>query len=112
MRINILTEARVREIIADEVRKRIQKVADEILDELTMRLPEAGPKILGDDEPVHMLGLSWRLSNVLTNENISTIGQLCALSPNRLFKFRNFGKATFIELQTRLARNGRKLSGA
>jgi DNA-directed RNA polymerase alpha subunit len=112
MKVNIMSESEIRSIVAEEVKRRLHRSADRLMHELEMRVPEPGPKTLRDDEPVHMLGLSVRLANVLNNANIATIGQLCAMPSHAFFKYRNFGKVSFIELQTRLARHGRRLSGA
>lgn len=59
--------------------------------------------------PVQDLDLSVRASNCLESENVRTIGELCKLKEEDLFKLRNFGRVTLKEIEKKLAERGLRL---
>lgn len=61
------------------------------------------------DEPLDALGLSVRAFNCVTSEGLSTIGQLCARSPEELLEHRSFGETTLLEVKERLAEHGLRM---
>lgn len=52
--------------------------------------------------PLGALDLSVRTMNAIEGESIRTIGDLCAWTPSRLLKLRNFGHVYLKEIQTKL----------
>ena len=108
--IQILNKKDVEELVARAIAKEVGKIADEIMTALEHRVPTPGPKTLRDDESVDMLALSVRAANIVNNAGITTIGQLTAKTEGELYRSRNCGRGTMLEIKTRLARHGRTLA--
>jgi hypothetical protein len=61
------------------------------------------------DTPVDELNLSVKTSNCLRNVGIKTVGELVQYSSDDLAKAREFGKKSFLEIESLLAENDLKL---
>ena len=109
--LRILTEKDVNLIVAKAVGKALVSVEQRIMNELMDRVPTPNGKSLNENDPVEYLALSGStLALLIEVMEIKTIGQLCAMSYDSLLRYRGFGKAKYIEVATRLAFHGYKLS--
>ena len=50
------------------------------------------------DAPVKQIGFTARINNVLTRYGINTMSELAALTPQKLWEMRGFGKGSFIDM--------------
>jgi len=62
------------------------------------------------ESSVDRLDLSVTMANAFDREKITTVGQVLALSPRTLMKFKNWGRVSTARLQQDLARHGFKLA--
>jgi DNA-directed RNA polymerase subunit alpha len=69
---------------------------------------EEGATPVEDDtnRPIEILMLSMRTTNALRRANITTIGQVLAMTDNDLLHLRNFGQKSLVELRDALAAHG------
>ena len=75
----------------------VEKPADDEFDEEALRLRQLFKSRLVD------MDLSVRALNCLKAAEIETLGQLCTTTRAELLKFRNFGRKSMNELETKLA---------
>ena len=73
-------------------------------DEISLRDAEAGQ--VSDDLSIEVLDLSARAEHCLQRVGVTTIGQLCAMSEEELFRIRNMGKKTVEEVKDKLSKLG------
>ena len=73
-------------------------------DEISLRDAEAGQ--VSDDLSIEVLDLSARAEHCLQRVGVTTIGQLCAMNEEELFRIRNMGKKTFEEVKGKLSKIG------
>ena len=73
-------------------------------DEISLRDAEAGQ--VSDDLSIEVLDLSARAEHCLQRVGVTTIGQLCAMSEEDLFRIRNMGKKTVEEVKDKLSKLG------
>ncbi len=59
-----------------------------------------------DETPIEELDLAVRTYNCLKRSNINTVGQLLALSKEKLLGIRNFGPQNYDEVRERLIARG------
>lgn len=64
------------------------------------------PEDDGTGRPIEVLSLSMRTTNALRRANITTIGQVLAMSDNDLLHLRNFGTKSLVELREVLEAHG------
>ena len=107
--INIMTKRDIEELVAIAVAKKIDAIANEIIEKIEDREPKMGPHSCLDDDPIAILSLTNRVHNALQNRDIYTVGQLCGTTKNDLWSRPGIARITLVEIQTRLARYGRKL---
>ena len=73
-------------------------------DEISLRDAEAGQ--VSDDLSIEVLDLSARAEHCLQRVGVTTIGQLCAMYEEELFRIRNMGKKTVEEVKDKLSKLG------
>ena len=73
-------------------------------DEISLRDAEGGQ--VSDDLSVEVLDLSARAEHCLQRAGIASIGQLCAMNEEELFRIRNMGKKTVEEVKDKLSKLG------
>ena len=73
-------------------------------DEISLRDAEAGQ--VSDDLSIEVLDLSARAEHCLQRVGVTTIGQLCAMNEEELFRIRNMGKKTVEEVKDKLSKLG------
>ena len=73
-------------------------------DEISLRDAEGGQ--VSDDLSIEVLDLSARAEHCLQRVGVTTIGQLCAMSEEELFRIRNMGKKTVEEVKDKLSKLG------
>jgi DNA-directed RNA polymerase subunit alpha len=71
----------------------------------------APPEDDGTSRPIEVLNLSMRTTNALRRANITTIGQVLAMSDNDLLHLRNFGTKSLVELREVLEAHGYIIPG-
>lgn len=69
------------------------------------------PEDDGTSRPIEVLNLSMRTTNALRRANITTIGQVLAMSDNDLLHLRNFGTKSLVELREVLEAHGYIIPG-
>lgn len=115
MRVFIPSHCDIKAIVKKEVERQMRVLRLELKHarQEAMALRGIVRKPLGtrapDDESISVLRLSERAANVLTNQNITTIGQLCSRSWWQLRVLRNCGKHTIAEIERELEYFGRTL---
>lgn len=96
-------------------RRAIRKLAElEDLEEMVMKramelyvLPEVEIKAPG--ERIEVLGLSIRVMNVLKQNQIRYLDELCGLTECELMRMRHFGETALEEIKIKLKKYGREL---
>ena len=73
-------------------------------DEISLRDAEGGQ--VSDDLSIEVLDLSARSEHCLQRVGVTTIGQLCAMNEEELFRIRNMGKKTVEEVKDKLSKLG------
>ena len=73
-------------------------------DEISLRDAEGGQ--VSDDLSIEVLDLSARAEHCLQRVGVTTIGQLCAMNEEELFRIRNMGKKTVEEVKDKLSNLG------
>ena len=73
-------------------------------DEISLRDAEGGQ--VSDDLSIEVLNLSARAEHCLQRVGVTTIGQLCAMNEEELFRIRNMGKKTVEEVKDKLSKLG------
>ena len=73
-------------------------------DEISLRDAEGGQ--VSDDLSIELLDLSARAEHCLQRVGVATIGQLCAMNEEELFRIRNIGKKTVEEVKDKLSKLG------
>ena len=73
-------------------------------DEISLRDAEGGQ--VSDDLSIEVLDLSARAEHCLQRVGVATIGQLCAMNEEELFRIRNMGKKTVEEVKDKLSKLG------
>ena len=73
-------------------------------DEISLRDAEGGQ--VSDDLSIEVLDLSARAEHCLQRVGVTTIGQLCAMNEEELFRIRNMGKKTVEEVKDKLSKLG------
>ena len=73
-------------------------------DEISLRDAAAGQ--VSDDLSIEVLDLSARAEHFLQRVGVTTIGKLCAMSEEELFRIRNMGKKTVEEVKDKLSKLG------
>ena len=73
-------------------------------DQISLRDAEAGQ--VSDDLSIEVLDLSARAEHCLQRVGVTTIGQLCAMNEEELFRIRNMGKKTVEEVKDKLSKLG------
>ena len=73
-------------------------------DEISLREAEGGQ--VSDDLSIEVLDLSARAEHCLQRVGVTTIGQLCAMNEEELFRIRNIGKKTVEEVKDKLSKLG------
>ena len=73
-------------------------------DEISLRDAEGGQ--VSDDLSIELLDLSARAEHCLQRVGVATIGQLCAMNEEELFRIRNMGKKTVEEVKDKLSKLG------
>ena len=73
-------------------------------DEISLRDAEGGQ--VRDDLSVEVLDLSASAEHCLQRVGVATIGQLCAMKEEELFRIRNMGKKTVEEVKDKLSKLG------
>ena len=73
-------------------------------DEISLRDAEGGQ--VSDDLSIEVLDLSARAEHCLQRVGFATIGQLCAMNEEELFRIRNMGKKTVEEVKDKLSKLG------
>lgn len=104
-------------VLKDETRFReaIRKLAElEDLEEMVMKRAvelyvSTGTELKAPGERVEALGLSNRAINLLKQNNIKYLDELCELTEYDLMKMRHFGEKALLEIKTKLEAYGRKL---
>lgn len=108
--ITIPTKADFEAWAADFLRREIKNAADDILRSMEMVRPPLGNNSVNDDDPVSVLMLSTRPRQCLMNSDVKTIGQLCAMNECELYRIREMGKKSVIEIKWKLGQAGRTLA--
>ena len=96
-------------------RRAIRKLAElEDLEEMVMKramelyvLPEVELKAPG--ERIEVLGLSTRVMNILKQNQIRYLDELCGLTECELMRMRHFGEKALDEIKIKLKKYGREL---
>ena len=81
-----------------------KSVKARVRDEISLRDAEGGQ--VSDDLSIEVLDLSARAEHCLQRVGVTTIGQLCAMNEEELFRIRNMGKKTVEEVKDKLSKLG------
>lgn len=98
------------EIINDELKKANENIKTRFLEYISFDVLDDELKSK-PDIPIDDIGLSARVLNILKRYGITTIKELCVLSPQEVKKLHNLGNGLYNELIEKLTSNGFYLCG-